>query len=78
MSYRQGSHGCVDSPVRVDKMGSKQQIPPSILVQQKIRENATDVQNFLSDLSNWSKEMRATELALSNKPIPDVVSDQSD
>lgn len=59
-------------------MGSKQQIPPSILVQQKIRENATDVQNFLSDLSNWSKEMRATELALSNKPIPDVVSDQSD
>jgi hypothetical protein len=56
-------------------MGSKQplnnpSLNPSLLMQAKIRENATEVQNFLSDLNSWTKEMKATELAASNQTIP--------
>lgn len=40
-----------------------------IAVQQQVRENATDVQAFLSDLSAWSTHMKAKELAESGDDL---------
>jgi len=35
-------------------------------IQKHIKDNTADIQNFLSDLSSWSTEMKAKELAESS------------